>query len=108
MCKSYERIGHQLLEHIETKKTIVYLDFVQDIAPVAIALRQLGATTCSYHGQKMSPNDKVKAMENWTQGEIQVMVCTSAFGMGVNTPGLWRENAFMFLCVYAWCTMYTV
>ena len=85
--EKYERIANQLHPHIGKKKSIVYLDFVQDIAPVAIALRQLGITSCSYHGQKMSPNDKAKAMENWRTG-VQVMICTSAFGMGVNTPGL--------------------
>ena len=86
--EKYERIANQLHPHIGKKKSIVYLDFVQDIAPVAIALQQLGITSCSYHGQKMPPNDKAKAMENWRTGEVQVMICTSAFGVGVNTPGL--------------------
>ena len=32
----------------------------------------------------MSPHDKSSAMENWRDGVIEAMVCTSAFGMGIN------------------------
>ena len=33
---------------------------------------------------RMSPHDKSSAMENWRDGVIEAMVCTSAFGMGIN------------------------
>ena len=36
----------------------------------------------------MSGHDKTKVMEKWCGGEIKVMVCTSAFGMGVNEPDI--------------------
>ena len=32
----------------------------------------------------MSIHDKLKALENWQNGEVEVMVSTSAFGMGVD------------------------
>ena len=73
--EKYERIANQLHPHIGKKKSIVYLDFVQDIAPVAIALRQLGITSCSYHGQKMPPNDKAKAMENGRSSSHGLHIC---------------------------------
>ena len=79
---------------IQTKKAIVYVDFVHDVSPLAIALRQKGVSSCSYHGQKMSAHDKTKTLENWQKGEIQVMVCTTAFGMGVNTPGMCDQIKF--------------
>ena len=32
----------------------------------------------------MSSHDKMKAIENWQIGEVEVMVSTSAFGLGVD------------------------
>ena len=78
----------QLLPLIQDKKAIIYLDFAKDIDCLAIALRQAGVESCSYKGQNMSGHDKTKVMENWCSGAIQVMVCTSAFGMGVNQPDI--------------------
>lgn len=77
---------NQLLPLIEQKKAIIYLDFAKDIDPLAIALREAGVESCSYKGQKMSGHDKTKVIENWRCGDMRVMVCTSAFGMGVNQP----------------------
>lgn len=66
------------------------MDFVKDIAPVAIALQERGFKSCSYHGKNMSSHDKVNALNNWcpTDSILEVMVCTSAFGMGVDVPDI--------------------
>ena len=45
---------------IEKRRCIVYLNFVRDVAPVAIAIWHLGLTSSSYHGRNMSGHDKVK------------------------------------------------
>ena len=68
------------------KKAIIYLDFAKDIDPLAIALRQAGVQSCTYKGQRMSGHDKTHVIDNWRKGDIKVMVCTSAFGMGINQP----------------------
>ena len=72
------------------KRAIVYLNFVRDVAPIAIALREKGVRSCSYHGKNMSSHDKVKAMDHWRPNDssIQIMVCTSAFGMGVDVANI--------------------
>ena len=67
-------------------KAIIYIDFVKDVAPLAISLRQQGLESCGYHGEKMSTHDKQVTLENWQKGQIRVMVCTSAFGMGIDQP----------------------
>ena len=84
----YSSIAAQILPHIETSdsRVLVYTNFVKDTAPLAIALRETGLKTCSYHGQKMSSSDKCEALESWQKGVVKVMVCTSAFGMGINQP----------------------
>ncbi len=84
----YENLSNQLLSYIESKemKIIIYVDFVKDAAPLAISLRQAGYKTCSYHGQKMSSHDKLESLDSWQKGLVKVMVCTTAFGMGIDQP----------------------
>ena len=66
------------------KRAIVHLDFVKDVSPVVIALREKGVKSCSCHGKSMSGHDKLKALENWKAGDMQVIVSTSAFGLGID------------------------
>ena len=74
------------MDIIGTQQAIVYMDFVKDIAPLAIALNENGLKCGAFHGKKLSPQDKTKLVENWMEGEIPVMVCTKAFGMGIRVP----------------------
>ena len=80
----YTNLASQLTPLLTNSKAIVYVDFIPDISPLATSLRQAGLKSCSYHGDKMTAHDKVMALESWTRGEAQVMVCTSAFGMGID------------------------
>ena len=64
----------------------LYVDFVKDAAPLSISLYQAGYSTCSYHEQKLSSHDKLQSIEGWRNGSIKVMVCTIAFGMGIDQP----------------------
>ena len=82
------QIAQQLIPFIDNKeqRVIIYVDFVKDAAPISIALHQAGFKTCSYHGQKMSSHDKIQSLESWRNGTVKIMVCTSAFGMGIDQP----------------------
>lgn len=64
------------------------MDFSKDVDSLTIALREAGVESCSYKGQSISGHDKTRVIENWRQGDMKVMVCTSAFGMGVNQPDI--------------------
>ena len=68
------------------QRAIIYVDFVKDAAPLSISLYQAGYSTCSYHGQKLSSHDKLQSIEGWRNGSIKVMVCTTAFSMGIDQP----------------------
>lgn len=59
---------------------------LKDASPLAISLRQAGFETCSYHGPKMLAHDKLQSMESWRNGTMKIMVCTTAFGMGIVQP----------------------
>ena len=76
----YTNLASQVNPFLTGSKAIVYVDFVQDVSPLAISLRQNGLSSCSYHG------DKMMVLESWIKGEVHVMVCTSAFGMGIDQP----------------------
>ena len=75
-----------LQEHIRQTKAMVYLDYIDDVNGLTIALREKGVQSAAYHGDKMSTHDKAKVIANWKDGTIQVVVCTKAFGMGINQP----------------------
>ena len=70
------------------QRAIIYVDFVKDAAPLSISLYQAGYSTCSYHEQKLSSHDKPQSIEGWRNGSIKVMVCTIAFGMGIDQPDI--------------------
>jgi superfamily II DNA helicase RecQ len=59
------------------------VDFIQDVAPLAISLREKGLQSCSYHGDKMTVHDKIVALENWKIGKVQLMVCLVHLGWGL-------------------------
>ena len=73
----YSVLADRLVDCIDKKRAIVYTDFVKDVAPLAIALRERGISSWSYHGKNMSSHDKVKAVDNWCpeDSSIQVNLC---------------------------------
>lgn len=36
----------------------------------------------------MSTHDKLESMDSWRTGEVKIMVCTTAFGMGIDQPDI--------------------
>ena len=84
----YSNLANHIIPLVGDGKAIIYIDFVKDVAPLAISLRQHGLESCGYHGEKMSTHDKQVTLENWQMGQIRVMVCTSAFGMGIDQPDI--------------------
>ncbi len=70
----YTNLAEKLLEVIENKRTIVYVDFGKDVAPLTIALNEKGVNSCGYHGKKMSIHDKVKAVGNWCPANSTIQV----------------------------------
>jgi len=74
-----------LRELIESKKcpTIVYCSRVATTNALAERLRNDGFSALSYNG-RMLVNNKIENQEAFIRGDIQIMVATSAFGMGVD------------------------
>lgn len=66
-----------------TGPKIVYASTTAGVEALAQSLQQSGLTARAYHGQ-MDAEMKQQNMDAFMQGEIEVMVATSAFGMGVD------------------------
>lgn len=63
--------------------TIVYVSRTKKATDLAERLSNDGLHAEAYHG-KMEASQKTKNQEAFTQGEVPIMVATSAFGMGVD------------------------
>ncbi|OWK03909.1 RECQL, partial [Cervus elaphus hippelaphus] len=64
---------------------IIYCFSQKDSEQVTISLQKLGIPAGAYHAN-MEPEDKTKVHRRWSANEIQVVVATVAFGMGIDKP----------------------
>lgn len=62
---------------------LVYVRTRKQSARVAEMLQNFGISATYYHAG-LSPKVKQKRQDEWQQDIIRVMVCTTAFGMGIN------------------------
>lgn len=76
---------NSLRDIIEQKScpTIVYVARTRTATKLAARLKQDGFSVAAFHG-KMDIKDKTENQNDFIAGNIQIMVATSAFGMGVD------------------------
>ena len=55
------------------------------MAPIVLALRDRNLQAIGYYG-RMKEGEKAEAYSRWKNGEVQVIVATRAFGLGINKP----------------------
>ena len=56
-------------------------------------MREVGIPGAAYHAG-LSPQVKEKRHQQWRQGTLRVLACTSAFGMGIDQPDVrWVYHA---------------
>ena len=78
------------MQQILTKNpepSIVYVRNRKACHEVATQLSTLGFKSTFYHGG-LTSKEKEKNMQAWLNEEIQVMVATNAFGMGIDKPNV--------------------
>ena len=63
--------------------TIVYVSRTKKAEDIAKKLEEDGFSAKAFHGQ-MDPKEKVENQDAFIKGKVQVIVATSAFGMGVD------------------------
>ncbi len=78
----------QLLKFIHKNQQtsgLVYVRTRKDSENLAASLKKLGDRTASYHGG-LGAEERRSIEASWLSGKIPYVVCTSAFGMGINKP----------------------
>ncbi|XP_077026361.1 ATP-dependent DNA helicase Q1 [Tamandua tetradactyla] len=64
---------------------IIYCFSQKDSEQVTVSLQKLGIHAGAYHAN-MEPGDKSTVHRKWSANDIQVVVATVAFGMGIDKP----------------------
>lgn len=78
----------QLLKFIQAKPGqpgLVYVRSRRDSENLAQWLSHFGYATLAYHAG-LSPDERRSMEASWLKGTSMIVVCTSAFGMGINKP----------------------
>ena len=77
---------YNILRNILSSKscpTIIYCSYVKDTENLAQRLCQDGFSALAYHG-KMDSNTRIKVQDSFIKEQNNIIVATSAFGMGVD------------------------
>ena len=80
----------QLLKFIQSKPDqagLIYVRTRRDSESLAEWLKQQRYITAAYHAG-LSPEQRRSLEASWLSGKIPFVVCTSAFGMGINKPNV--------------------
>lgn len=83
--KSIDEIADFINSNFPKKCGIVYCFSVKDCEFVSTELSKLHIKAGCYHG-KLDAETRSRIQHQWSNDQIQVMVATVAFGMGVNKP----------------------
>jgi ATP-dependent DNA helicase RecQ len=76
----------QLLKFIQKRPRqtgLVYVRTRRDSETMAVWLQEAGFTTASYHAGLLA-EERRTVEADWLNGKVPFVVCTSAFGMGIN------------------------
>lgn len=77
----------QLLNAAPGQPTIIYTATIKAGEELVKALASIGASVGIYHG-RLTAEEKRNAQNGFLNDEIQIMVATNAFGMGVDKPNV--------------------
>src|SRR5690606_23872188 len=68
-----------------TESGIIYVRNRKKTVELANNLTAYGISAAAFHGG-LSYRDKKNVLQNWLDNEIQIIVATNAFGMGIDKP----------------------
>ena len=77
----------QIVEAFRSQSAIVYVPTRRDTARIAALLRAAGHVARPYHGA-MESSERMHTEDAFRHGELDVVVATKAFGMGIDKPDI--------------------
>jgi len=77
----------QAVRHVEDGSVIIYVPTIARVGETVAFLESNGIKAIGYHG-KMESAERKAAQEKWMVDEVRVIVCTIAFGLGINKPSV--------------------
>lgn len=77
----------QILEAFRKQSAIVYVLRIRDTTRLAGLIRAAGHTVRPYHGQ-LSTEERLHVEDAFRHGEIDAVVATKAFGLGIDKPDI--------------------
>ena len=77
----------QIVEAFRSQPAIVYVPTRRDTVRIAGLLRAAGHVARPYHGA-MDDNERLHTEDAFRHGELDVVVATKAFGMGIDKPDI--------------------
>ncbi len=75
----------QFIDQFPQEAGLVYVRTRRDAEELATLLTQTGSKTAPYHAG-LGAQQRRKIEQQWLTDELQFVVCTCAFGMGINKP----------------------
>lgn len=85
-----EELAREILKDVDKSgSTIIYCTTVKDVEEVVEALQRAGADARPYHA-KMSNKLRTEVHRAFSTDELQIVVATVAFGMGIDKPDIRR------------------
>ena len=84
-----ENIVTPICNQIGKEKAIIYIDNTEIVDYLTGLFLQRGLTVISIKGgENQSKSDRAIAMQAWKEGNVQLVVATCSFGLGVNRPDI--------------------
>lgn len=80
-----DEVESMLKSEFKDKSGIIYALSIKDTEELGSELRKRGVKARWYHAS-MQPEDRSRAHSQWIAGQVQVIVATTAFGLGIDKP----------------------
>ena len=74
-----------LLRKCKTGRVVIYSNTVKRVEKLYKFLEKSGFSVACYHGKR---KNKMEILQDFQNGKQRIMVCTNAFGLGVNIPDI--------------------
>lgn len=81
-CEDKQREMYHILTHVEGS-ALIYVRNREKCRQIATLLQQQGLSASYFHA-RLSTEEKIRRQNEWQSGQVRIMVCTNAFGMGIN------------------------